>query len=79
MVMATCGTFDYKFVVPDGSFGRERQMQGTLRKPIQGDQERLLGDAPCTFRISQLHGFNSSTGSIGLSARADGIVATVRI
>ena len=41
MVMATCGTFDYKFVVPDGSFGGTRQMQGILREPIQGDQERL--------------------------------------
>ena len=46
MVMATCGTFDYKFVVPDGSFNGNRQMQGTLRVPIQGDQERLLGHAP---------------------------------
>ena len=46
MVMATCGTFDYKFVVPDGSFGGKRQMQGMLREPIEGDQERLLGHAP---------------------------------
>jgi hypothetical protein len=46
MVMATCGTFDYRFVVPDGSFGGKRQMQGMLRKPIEGDQERLLGHTP---------------------------------
>lgn len=36
-MMATCGTVDYKFVVPDGSFGRMRQMQGMLRAPIPGD------------------------------------------
>ena len=46
MVMAKCGTFDYKFVVPDWSLGGTRQMQGMLREPIQGDQERLLGHAP---------------------------------
>lgn len=46
MVMATCGTFDYRFVVPDRSFGGERQTQGILREPIHGDQDRLLGHAP---------------------------------
>ena len=46
MVLATCGTFDYMLVVPDGSFGGKRQMQGMLRKPIEGDQERLMGHAP---------------------------------
>ena len=46
MVMATCGTFDYTLVVPDGSFGGNRQMQGMLQQPIEGDQERLLGHAP---------------------------------
>ena len=46
MVMATCGTFDYKFVVSDESFGGKRQIQGMLREPIQGDQDRLLGHTP---------------------------------
>jgi hypothetical protein len=46
MVMATCGTFDYRFVVADGSHGGTRQMQGMLREPIEGDQDRLLGHAP---------------------------------
>jgi hypothetical protein len=52
MGMATCGTFDYKFVVPDGSFGGKRQMQGMLREPIQSDQERLLGHALLPRRSS---------------------------
>jgi hypothetical protein len=45
-VLATCGTFDYTFVVPAKSFGGKRQMQGVLREPIQVDQERPLGHAP---------------------------------
>ena len=46
MVMATCGTFDYIFVVPEEPRGGTRQMQGALRQPLQGDPERLLGHAP---------------------------------
>ena len=46
MVMATCGTFDYTFVVPDASFGGKREMPGMLRAPIEGDQDRLLGHTP---------------------------------
>ena len=46
MVMATCGTFDYTFVVPDEPFGGKRQVQGMLEEPIEGDQDRLLGHAP---------------------------------
>jgi hypothetical protein len=45
MVMATRGTFDYRSVATDGSHGT-RQMQGMLREPIEGDQDRLLGHAP---------------------------------
>ena len=46
MVMATCGTFDYKFVVSDESFGGKRQMLGKPPWPMEADQERLLGHAP---------------------------------
>jgi hypothetical protein len=46
MVMATGGTFDYSFVIPEGPRGGTREMQGALRQPLQGDPERLLGHAP---------------------------------
>ena len=44
--MATCGTFDYTFIVPEAPRGGTRQMEGALRQPLQGDPERLLGHAP---------------------------------
>ena len=46
MVMATCGTFDYRFVVPEGPASGTRRMPGGLREPIDHDPERLLGHAP---------------------------------
>jgi len=46
MVMATCGTFDYTFVVPGGPRIGSRDMRGGLREPIEGEQARLLGHAP---------------------------------
>ena len=65
MVMATCGTFDYTFVVPNSSFGGKRQMQGMLREPIRGDQEASLG----TYRSSRLSNTTGRSGSCSVESR----------
>lgn len=46
MVMHISGTFDYAFIVPDGPRGGSRRIEGTLREPPQGVQDRLIGHAP---------------------------------
>jgi hypothetical protein len=45
MVMPTCGTCDYAFVVHEASVPG-RAICGALREPIEKEQERLLGHAP---------------------------------
>ena len=46
MVMHISGTFDYTFIVADGSGSGSRRMEGTLREPPQGEWKRLIGHAP---------------------------------
>jgi len=46
MVMHISGTFDYTFVVPGGPKSGSRRMQGTLTRPPELDDRRLLGHAP---------------------------------
>jgi hypothetical protein len=46
MVMDISGTFDYTFVVPDGSRSGTRRIEGTSREPSDTEQKRLIGHAP---------------------------------
>jgi len=46
MVMHISGTFDYAFIVPEGARSSTRRIEGTLREPPEGEQERLIGHAP---------------------------------
>src|SRR5215216_2389504 len=46
MVMHISGTFDYIFIVPGGSPRASRRMEGSLTRPPELDDRRLLGHVP---------------------------------
>ena len=68
MVMATCGTFDYTFVVPEGPRTGSRDMRGALRGPIEGEQERLLDHAPQLQTVDYQRGNSQLHSRITLTA-----------